>query len=116
MQKLLIKEFLKDNKNHPSAYDVYREIKKNIPTISFTTVYNNLQRMLEKNEIKEIVVDGQAKRFDPDISPHDHFICVECGNIYDVDKTDVKFNLKGYKIISYEIIIKGICNKCLKRR
>jgi len=114
VQKLLIKEFLYNNKSHPTAYDIYKAVKNKIPTISFATVYNNLKSMVLDGELIEIITDDK-KRFDPDISLHDHFICIKCKNIIDIPKTVKNIDLKDFKVISYTTYIKGICNKCLKK-
>lgn len=113
-QKMEIKKYLKNNKEHPCAYDIYRAVKKKLPTISFATVYNNLKKMIRDNEIIEID-DGEKKRFDPDTTPHDHFLCIACGNIYDISKVinDVKY--KNFKIISHTTYVKGLCEKCMNK-
>lgn len=113
-QRMEIKKYLKNNKSHPSAYDIYRTIKKKLPTISFATVYNNLERMVKDNELIEIEVD-KKKRFDPDISPHDHFLCIACGNIYDIPKVISDVRYKNFKTISHITYIKGLCEKCINK-
>ncbi len=115
-QRMVIKEYLKENKTHPSAYDIYSAVKKKIPTVSFATVYNNLERMVENGELVEIN-DGERKRFDPDLSEHDHFICLVCGTVYDIEKVvDVsKLEKLSFKIISHTTYVKGVCEKCYKK-
>ncbi len=108
-------KFLNGNKSHPSAYDIYKAVKKKIPSISFATVYNNLKIMVDENKLLEIN-DGEKLRFDFDTNPHDHFLCVRCNNIYDFPPSvkDFKY-LKNFKIISHITYIKGICENCLKK-
>jgi Fur family peroxide stress response transcriptional regulator len=114
IQKMEIEKFFYNNKNHPTAYDVYNYIKKKIPTISFATIYNNLNSMLEEGKLIEII-DGDKKRFDPDTSPHDHFICIKCGKVYDIEKIIKRgISYKNFKVISHTTYIKGVCEKCLK--
>lgn len=114
-QRMEIKKYLKNNKSHPCAYDIYKTVKKKLPTISFATVYNNLKRMVKDNELIEIE-DGEKKRFDPDTTSHDHFLCIACGNIYDIPKVinDINIRYKNFKIISHITYIKGLCEKCIK--
>jgi Fur family peroxide stress response transcriptional regulator len=114
-QKMEIKRFLTGNTCHPSAYDIYSSVKKRMPTISFATVYNNLENMVNGKELLELY-DGEKKRFDPDFSPHDHFICMKCREIYDIPKiisSSVKY--KNFKITSSMTYLNGVCEKCLKK-
>lgn len=112
-QRIVIKEYLKGNKKHPSAYDIYIAVKKKIPTVSFATIYNNLEKMVKNGELVEIT-DGEKKRFDPDVSEHDHFICVKCGSIYDLPKLFKVDRIKDFdfQIISYTTYVRGICRNC----
>lgn len=115
-QRILIKKMLERNTSHPSAYDIYQEIKKYAPTVSFSTVYNNLEKMNENGELIELN-DGEKKRFDPNTTEHDHFLCVKCKKIIDLPKlTEIKeIPLKNFKVISHTTYIKGICDKCLEK-
>lgn len=115
-QRILIKKMLEGNTYHPSAYDIYQEIKKYAPTVSFSTVYNNLEKMSRNGELIELN-DGEKKRFDPNTTEHDHFLCVKCRKIIDLPKiTEIKeIPNMSFKIISHTTYIKGICDKCLEK-
>lgn len=114
-QRMIIKDYLKDNKTHPSAFDIYRAVRKKIPNVSFATVYNNIEIMLKNGELIEIN-DGRKKRFDPDISQHDHFICIKCGKIFDIESSYQNIEIKkpGFKVIYHTTYFKGLCEKCNK--
>ena len=115
-QKILMKQILQGNTSHPSAYEVYQEAKKYIPNISFSTVYNNLERMSRKGEVIELN-DGEKKRFDPNVYDHDHFICIRCKKIMDLPKvSEIKdIPISNVRIISHTTYIKGVCEECLKK-
>lgn len=113
-QKILIENFLKGNKTHPSAYDIYKTLKRKMPTISLATIYNNLEKMALEGKILELN-DGEKKRFDPNIEDHDHFLCIKCKNIYDIPKKIKKIKYKNFKVLSHTLYIKGVCDKCLKK-
>ena len=117
IQKIEIEKYFYNNKNHPTACDVYHYLKKKLPTISFATVYNNLNTMVKDGKLIEII-DGDKKRFDPDTLPHDHFICFNCGKVYDIDKIFLsdEIKIKNFKVISYTTYVKGLCNLCLKKQ
>jgi Fur family peroxide stress response transcriptional regulator len=52
-QRIAILDFLEGNTGHPSAEDIYKEIKKKHPTVSFATIYNTLETLKKRREIVE---------------------------------------------------------------
>jgi Fur family peroxide stress response transcriptional regulator len=118
-QRIAILDYLEGNKSHPSAEQVYRHISKQFPSISYATVYNVLNVLVQLGFIKELSIDPDKKRFDPDTSQHHHLICVKCKKIIDVNM-EYHFDLpgealNGFKILSNQIEFYGICPDCLKK-
>ena len=74
-QRMAILDFLEGNTKHPTAHDIFREVKKTNPTVSFATVYNTVQSLGEIGELKELTIDPVRKHYDPDTRPHHHAIC-----------------------------------------
>lgn len=115
-QRLAILKYLEGNTSHPSAEDVYHEVKKQFPMTSFATVYNTLNILKEKGEILELSIDEERKRFDPNPEPHHHLICMRCKSIVDVHKKyalDVAEDDKqGFEIVGSHIEFFGLCAKC----
>ena len=83
-QRLAIFKFLEGNTDHPTAEEIFRQIKKIYPTVSFATVYNTLEILKEKGEILEITIDSEKRHYDPNTTPHHHIICIRCSKIGDV--------------------------------
>ncbi len=117
-QRLAIIEYLNDNRIHPSASDVYKAVSEKFPTMSFATVYNTLEKLKEKGLVIELSIDMGKKRFDSDLRPHHHLICVKCREIFDVFSD---FNLElpkeefdGFDIIGNHVDFYGICKECKK--
>ena len=67
--------------DHPSALDVYKRIKSRHPTTSHDTVYRTLDTFAEWGLIDKVEYLDAKIRFDPNVKPHHHFICTECGSI-----------------------------------
>ncbi len=114
-QRLAIIEYLENNREHPSAEDIYNALKDRFPSMSFATVYNTLEVLMEKGLIKEIGIDSTKKRFDPVVKPHHHFICKKCGKIIDVERDfeiTIPLELKDYDIVDFQVVFSGICPKC----
>ena len=89
-QRLGIFRILEGNSMHPSAEDVFKEIRESYPTISFTTVYKTLEIMEKMGEILKVTIDEQRKHYDPDTNVHHHIICSKCNKISDIKKEYIK--------------------------
>ena len=115
-QRMAIMEFLKENLDHPSAEDIYRAIRIRFPTMSFATVYNTLETLRQQGAVRELTVDPQKKRFDPNPKPHHHLICIKCRKIVDIhidyplEVPDEKRS--GFEIVGNHIEFYGICPDC----
>jgi Fur family peroxide stress response transcriptional regulator len=83
-QRIAILDFLEGNTGHPSAEDIYKEIKKKHPTVSFATIYNTLETLKKRREIVEITIDPERKHYEANISHHHHIVCIICKKIRDV--------------------------------
>ena len=83
-QRLAIINYLEGNTSHPSAEDVFRVVSKKYASMSFATVYNTLHALTRAGALRELTIDPERKRYDPDTSCHHHAICVTCGRIADV--------------------------------
>lgn len=119
-QRIAVLEYLENNKEHPSAIDIYNAISKKFPTISLATIYNTLDVLKEKGKISEINIDIDRKRYDPDPEPHHHFICINCKKIIDIYKRfkfdTNKLGLDGFVVIGNHIEFYGLCPECKKSK
>ena len=117
-QRIAIIEYMMNNKNHPTADEIYNAIKKKYWTISVATVYSTLELLEELGEIQKIYTDSSA-RYDWNKKPHHHFICRKCGKIYDIEDEFTEIcpiisviKEQGYKIESIKAYFYGLCPKC----
>lgn len=103
---------------HPDAETVFEKVKKRLPNISFDTVYRTLASLEDMDMIFRVDNSLPKARFDADKRPHDHFICVKCGEVYDIfpeDGYEVKIPQNSQKfgeIKDINLQVRGICNKC----
>ena len=119
-QRIAILKYLDGNTSHPTADNIYRDVKQTYPTLSFATVYNTLQTLREHGEVMEITIDPLRKHYDPNTSPHHHVICISCNDLWDVfvDYSDVlklPSNVaKGIKTVGVHVDFYGLCKNCQK--
>jgi len=115
-QRLEILKYLDGNKCHPSAEDIYKEIRNKFPMMSFATVYNTIETLKKRGELVELTIDPERRHYDPDTSHHHHLICKTCKKILDIH-SDFSINIpeeqKGtFEVLGNHIEFYGICPTC----
>ena len=119
-QRNLILQSLKNSKEHPSAEELFRAVRRELPKISFGTVYRNLNLLRDKGEALELSCGKYRSRYDGEIKNHYHFFCLSCEKVFDLDwplssHLDRQVSKKtGYKINFHRINFYGQCQKCKK--
>ena len=89
-QRIAICRIALNSRTHPSAQEVYAEVKKIHPTVSLATVYKTLEVLADLELVQEINFPKGQARFDSYMNPHINLICLKCGNITDLDDITVK--------------------------
>lgn len=115
-QRIAVMEYLESVKNHPTAKEIYNELKRRRVKISRASVFNVLRFLRDRGLIREIKVAGE-NHYDARIEFHPHFFCKVCGRVFDLDISDVGF-YRGkipHKVEQVDLIITGVCQKCLKK-
>lgn len=116
-QRRAIFAALQGDTTHPTADEVYRRVKKELPNISLATVYRNLKLLAEEGLILEISAPDGPHRYDPQTHEHYHFLCDRCERVYDV-KIPVQSQLErelvrqGYQVRCHATLFYGICKSC----
>ncbi|MBI0108073.1 transcriptional repressor [Lactobacillus sp. W8089] len=120
-QRLAILKYMITHHNHPTAEDVYNDLKDTHNNISIATVYNNLRFLVKVTPIRELTYVDKSIHFDYFHKEHFHAICDQCGQIFDVNYSDYSTLLKNLKsdsafqINNVQLNIHGICPDCQKR-
>ena len=116
-QRLEILRYLDTHKEHPTADQIYSELKKSTPSLSKTTVYNTLQHLGDHDLVHPLTISGSESRFDSVINPHHHFLCKTCGDIIDIEiecPNAKRIEAGGHRIDEVHGYFKGVCASCLK--
>ncbi len=89
------------------------DINKKIGSADYSTVYRNIKSLTLENNIKKVVF-GKHRVMYEIMNPsnqHDHFLCIDCGDIEEMQISARKINLPArYKIT--DVVAKGFCGKC----
>lgn len=118
-QRVLIKEILKNRSDHPTADMVYDTAREREPQISLGTVYRNLKTLAESGEIDTLETVDKKLHYDGNVNKHGHFICTECGAIYDVwakPSVPEELSSNSFTVAEAKCVYYGICNKCKNRK
>jgi Fur family peroxide stress response transcriptional regulator len=75
---------LMQQRNHPTANDVFMRVKDRLPNISLATVYNCLEALVQHGIIRQVNFDRESSRYCPNLSEHGHFHDAATGVIHDV--------------------------------
>ncbi len=115
--RISVLKYMLNNRTHPTVEMIYKELIDEIPTLSKTTVYNSLNLFEQKHIVSPLNIEPDTLRYDINTDPHMHFICRECGEIYDI-YLDIKDyiadmkELEGYNVDQCDIVLHGVCKKC----
>jgi Fur family transcriptional regulator, peroxide stress response regulator len=110
-QRLAVLQFIRESHTHPSADDVYSNVRGTCPTVSRATVYNTLNLLAEKGVIKTQMLREGSLVFDAQVHQHHHFIDDETGQIYDVPWEAVRVHpgdgLAKYEVREIQVVLRG---------
>ena len=83
-QRQEVYRILQQERNHPTANDVFMRVKDRLPNISLATVYNCLEALVQHGIIRQVNFDRESSRYCPNLSEHGHFHDAATGVIHDV--------------------------------
>ena len=110
-QRLALAEYLLSTEAHPSADQVWTEVRARVPKISRATVYNTLNLFVKRGLLRELQLAEGRVVFDPNMGPHHHFIDEPTGRIHDVpwDALEVRRveALNGLEVREYQVVLRG---------
>ena len=111
-QRLKILEYLNQNHCHPTVDQIYKGLHEIIPTLSKTTVYNTLKKLVEEDLVRVINIEDNETRYDINTENHGHFKCDNCGTIFDFSinmDSLVCVELEDFRVFDKNVYFKGIC-------
>ena len=118
-QRLAVLKILAESKGHPSAEDIFKQVKPNFPTTSLATIYKTVHLLKEIGEVVELDFSEESNRYDGNKPyPHAHLVCTRCKTIMDADMATVEKLAKalarktGYQILNHRLDFFGICPRC----
>ena len=117
-QRLEILKYLDTHITHPTADQIYSELKKKNPALSKTTIYNALETLQKNNLVQNLTISSSEQRYEFKEEMHHHFLCKNCGKLIDIKITCPNINkiqIQGHHVEEVHGYFKGYCKECLKK-
>jgi Fur family transcriptional regulator, peroxide stress response regulator len=121
-QRLEIFREVASSTGHPDAVTVFRAVQERMPTVSLDTVYRTLGTLSGLGLITTLGMRREGVRFDANLEPHHHYICVRCGMTRDftsagLDSLDIPGVVRKLgSVETTRVEVRGLCGNCQKGR
>lgn len=104
---------------HPTAEQVYRAVRSQMPAVSRGTVYRNLAKLVGGGQVRIVHVHDRCARYDARLDAHDHFFCLGCTLLLDVapassgtDRSRTRSRVRGHRVEGRVLTWLGTCRSC----
>ncbi len=122
IQRRVILKALVDRDDHPTADQIFEDIKALTPGVSRTTVYRALETLVRLGVARKAKHYKAAARFDANTGRHHHLVCLKCDKMADLDDPSLdQIGLPhprrtGFEIIDYSVYFEGLCSECRQKK
>jgi len=117
-QRLEIFRELAAAEDHPDADALFRATQRRVPTVSVDTIYRTLWMLQELGLVTTLGPERGGARFDANLEPHHHYICLRCGLVRDFESADLSairlpeaVNALG-SVADAHVEVRGVCAAC----
>lgn len=104
---------------HPTAEQVFRAVRARMPAVSRGTVYRNLAKLVAGGRVRIVHVHDRCARYDARLDPHDHFLCLGCTMLLDVEpasggreRSRTRSRVRGHRVDGRVLTWLGTCRSC----
>ncbi len=116
-------KLLSETRDHPSALEIYRELKTQYPSLSLATVYNTMDVLVGMGLIRVIgCVGGGHVHIDTNTQSHINVMCMNCHKIIDLPLDEMELldqriiKESGFRLQGSSIIFYGLCPDCQSKK
>jgi len=117
-QRLAVLASLERRHDHPSAEKIYQEVRRQLPAISFNTVYKTLEILCQKGLVTKVNPLHEVARYDGGTGRHVHLVCRHCHSIADLHRRPeaqppfTPEELQGFRVEHQSLTLWGLCPRC----
>ncbi len=116
-QRRLVLDAVRTLHDHPTAEEVFAEVRRHDDHVSRGTVYRNLALLAQDGSIQQLKTPG-GSRFDDRCDAHAHLICTSCGSVcdlelpYDAMADAGAARATGFAHVTHYTFFEGLCPTC----
>ena len=116
-QRQIVYEAVMARSDHPTADQIYLDVRARDDRISRGTVYRNLGLLSASGQISNVKVPA-ADRFDSRMDRHYHLFCTGCGRVFDApisyhgEYDALVAEETGFQISRHRTVFEGLCPDC----
>jgi Fur family peroxide stress response transcriptional regulator len=117
-QRLAVIRALLASENHPSPSEICAAVRRRHPHVSLATVHRILEQFCEVGEARKVTLLHDAARYDGNVEPHHHVLCVRCRRVHDIEIPEVDQLLEGktslgqFALLRCSVEIDALCRRC----
>lgn len=117
-QRLEIFREVAASSDHPDADTVFNGVLRRLPTVSLDTVYRTLWTLTDLGLLGTLGPRREKARFDANLSPHHHFVCLRCGSVRDFQSPELdalRVPAEGMAlgaVVATHVELHGVCAGC----
>lgn len=118
-QRAAVYRFLHATDVHPTAEEVFRRVRTELPGISLATVYKSLETLVACGLAQKLGYGDGSARYDGRTDPHTHARCLSCGRIADVagpapSAEPIAVHGQGgpFRVTGVRLELTGYCAEC----
>lgn len=117
-QRLAVIGALLASENHPSTDEICAAVRRRHPHVSLATVHRILEQFCEVGEARKVTLLHDVARYDGNVEPHHHVLCIRCRRVHDVEIPEVDKLLEGipslgqFALLRCSVEIDALCGRC----
>ena len=121
-QRLAIIKALLSSGEHPRADAIFAAVRVQHPYISLATVHRTLETLCDIGEARKVTMLHDSARYDGNVTPHHHVVCVKCRRIRDIEIPQLDRMLAGqselgeFTVLGSSLEIHALCEECRAKR
>lgn len=116
-QRVAIYGALMKTTEHPTIEAIHQDVLAVLPALPLGTVYKTIESLEEAGLVVEVFLPGKARRYDANVSPHHHLVCISCHRVTDfrddaLDALRPEVRWTGFRPSHVKVQVHGICFDC----
>ena len=114
----LIRALVGHKEEHPTAEDLFLDLRRRGEEVSLATVYNTLELLRQTGAVSELGFPSGPTRLDLNLTPHANLVCTACGRISDLplDRlSEISQQIRGssgFQVQRLRFDVYGLCSNC----